>query len=84
MHIASSVGRNASGISIQLSDAPEDRFVNFNDPEGADRMLVTATDNITPGMNSFTIPLFARYLQTQPIIKPGEANGRVIYTLNYK
>ncbi|HAT2828741.1 TPA: hypothetical protein I8370_001740 [Klebsiella oxytoca] len=84
MHIASSVGRSASGISIQLSDTPEDRFVNFNDPEGADRMLVTATDNITPGMNSFTIPLFARYLQTQPIIKPGEANGRVIYTLNYK
>lgn len=84
MHIAKSVGRSAAGVSIQLSDAPEDRFVSFNDPEGAARMQVRTTDVITPGMNSFTIPLFARYLQTQPIVKPGEANGRIIYTLNYK
>ncbi|MFS4513892.1 type 1 fimbrial protein, partial [Delftia tsuruhatensis] len=38
----------------------------------------------TPNTSNHVIPLTARYVQTQPSVTTGLANGRATFTLNYQ
>ncbi|QKH36379.1 fimbrial protein [Achromobacter pestifer] len=39
---------------------------------------------ISTGMSTFSIPLTARYVQTDPVVTPGSANGRATFTMSYQ
>lgn len=67
----------AEGIGIQLSRTSSVKGkINLNT-----RIVGTAPDK---GTRNLTIPLFARYIQTESKVKSGKANGKLIYTISYK
>lgn len=39
---------------------------------------------IAQGTSTFSIPLEARYVQTEPVVTPGTANGRATFTMSYQ
>lgn len=70
----------ASGLGIQLSygttSSAGTELVNF---------ASTKTASIpTTGVSTITIPLAARYIQTENTVKPGKANGKATFTITYK
>ncbi|HBR6860763.1 TPA: type 1 fimbrial protein [Klebsiella aerogenes] len=80
MSIDSTPVNSANGLGIQLSygttaSAGTD-LVNFG---------LTKTAAIpTTGSTTITIPMAARYIQTENTVKPGKANGKVTFTITYK
>jgi len=70
-------GMAAGGIGLQLG-RPDGA------PHGFDTVYPSGIDpNSEPGA-SYAIPLAARYVQTDPVVTPGEANGAVIFTIDYQ
>lgn len=39
---------------------------------------------VSPGTTVFSIPLAARYVQTESVVTPGSANGRATFTMSYQ
>ncbi len=79
MSVSSSTAASAAeGIGIQLawgSSSGSPTLFNLN-----------GTQNFTPpsdGRQSITIPLAARYIRTGSSLKPGRADGKVTFTINY-
>ncbi|SFU28925.1 fimbrial protein [Xenorhabdus koppenhoeferi] len=72
MEIDSSGGA-AKGIGIQLQ-YDDNNFVKFGQPH-------QLTNSVSKGV--ITIPLQARYIQTENHVTPGKANGKVTYTMSY-
>lgn len=70
----------AAGVGIQLASGSSSGYslVNFSDSTQANITLLNNTSQ-----SNVTIPLMARYIQTDQNIIPGTANGKVIYTINY-
>lgn len=66
---------SATGVGIQL--AHSDIYNDFFDFDQEWRARISEGD-------SFTIPLWGRYIQTEKRITPGVANGVVILTVNYR
>ncbi|WP_324663558.1 fimbrial protein [Enterobacter bugandensis] len=68
---------SAEGVAIQLAKVNQGNKEPIN-------FLSEYQYDITPSNGStFTIPLAARYMRTDTVIKPGLANGKVIFTINY-
>ncbi|MDU7134947.1 fimbrial protein [Phytobacter diazotrophicus] len=67
----------AEGIGIQLS-----RTSNVNGKINLNARIVGTIPST--GVSQITIPLFARYIQTESNVKSGKANGKLIYTISYK
>lgn len=68
---------DASGIGIQLATAQnESSFIHLNEEFGGDFP--------TDGVASLSIPIFARYIQTETHVTPGRADSSVIYQLEYR
>lgn len=70
---------SASGIGIQLAtgDASAPSPVPFN----LNNAYQTAVDSGAPGTH--TIPMQARYYQTETRVTPGKANSKAVFTINY-
>lgn len=68
---------DASGIGIQLATAQnETSFIHLS---------AEMSGNFpTNGIASMTIPIFARYIQTQTHVTPGRADSSIIYQLEYR
>ncbi|HCT5819514.1 TPA: type 1 fimbrial protein [Citrobacter sedlakii] len=66
---------SATGVGIQL--AHSDIYNDFFDFDQEWRARISEGD-------SFTIPLWGRYIQTEKRITPGVANGVVSLTVNYR
>lgn len=68
----------ASGVGIQISQGTSDRPqapFNFNSEV---RYTLTTTGN-----GLLTIPLSARYIQTDNTVTPGRGDGKMTFTINY-
>lgn len=75
--MALSDSSSATGIGIQLSSSEsESGKINLN----------AAYTKMLPkdGTTNFTIPLFARYIQTENAVGAGTANGKLEYTISYR
>lgn len=77
-------GRKATGIGLQLGYTPD-----INASPGTPTTIWKNGDtwSVTPpndGTANFRIPLAARYYQTNTVVTPGPANGKVIFTIDYK
>lgn len=70
----------ASGIGIQMASGTmaSATLLNFNNSVQSSIDLP-----YTSSVSELTFPLVARYIQINNNIKPGSANGQVIYTINY-
>lgn len=70
---------SARGIGIQLAtgDASAPSPVPFN----LNNAYQTAVDSGAPGTH--TIPMQARYYQTETRVTPGKANSKAVFTINY-
>ncbi|MGR7044119.1 fimbrial protein [Klebsiella aerogenes] len=80
MDIDKSIDKSASGIGIQLSygstSSAGSDLVNFSN---------IRTDSIpTAGQSTITIPIAARYIQTDDRVTPGKADGKLMFTISYK
>lgn len=71
-----STGSSATGIGIQLSKT--------NSEAGIYNLNVGGSDVIEYGSSSFTIPVWARYIQTDATVTEGTANSSVVYTVTYQ
>lgn len=67
--------QSATGVGIQLAKTTSGSVFDFDEPWNG---------LIVSGKNSFHIPLFARYIQTDRNITPGVADGRALLTISYK
>lgn len=73
----------AAGIGIQIRSSDKvisygEDSANFGNPNQWQAGI------ITPNTSNHVIPLTARYVQTQPSVTTGLANGRATFTLNYQ
>lgn len=66
----------ASGIGIQLGWG-EGNPVPFN--LSTPQTMTLPTD----GRSNISVPLYARYIQTNAALSPGKANGKVTFLINY-
>lgn len=76
MGVDPSASPAASGVGIQLGwgdGAPAP--IDFNVPQ-KQTLPKDGTKNIN-------VPLYARYIQTEKKVTPGQANGKVTFTINY-
>ena len=69
----------ATGIGIQLSSG---------DTTSADSHVIDFSSSLSgtftaDGASSVTIPLSARYIQTEDRVTAGKANGKLVYTVTY-
>lgn len=74
---------SANGIGIQLGYSPD---INSSPTSPTSIWKNGDAWKITPpsdGRKSFRIPLAARYYQTDKVVTPGKADGKVIFTINY-
>lgn len=67
----------ASGIGIQLSSSE-----SVSGKINLDSVYTHVLPN--DGSQTITIPLFARYIQTENTLSAGSANGKLEYTINYR
>ncbi|MBT2048484.1 fimbrial protein [Enterobacter asburiae] len=67
----------ASGVGIQVAynNNATPQFATFNSEK---KFAMTNSSNTT-----VSLPLFARYYQTQTVVEPGVANATMTYTINY-
>lgn len=73
----------AAGIGIQIRSS--DKVISYGEDSanfGNPNQWQAGT--ITPDTRNHVIPLTARYVQTQPSVTTGLANGRATFTLNYQ
>ncbi|MGE8287180.1 MAG: fimbrial protein [Stenotrophomonas sp.] len=74
----------AEGVGVQI--LLDDRVLKYGPDSAAtnveNRWFAGSTGST--GSGDFTIPLSARYVQTQPTVKPGSANARATFTLSYE
>lgn len=79
MSIDTSDSSAATGIGIQVSSADatsaDTHIIDFGN-------ALTGTFN-SDGASSVTIPLSARYIQTEDSVTAGTADGKLIYTISY-
>ena len=67
----------ATGVGIQLSTSES--------ASGLVNLTNSITQNLSKdGSSTITIPLFARYIQTENSITAGIANGKLEYTITYQ
>lgn len=81
---SASGGREATGIGLQLGYTPD---INASPTAPTTIWKNGDTWKITPpnnGTANFRIPLAARYYQTNQVVTPGPADGKVIFTINYQ
>ena len=67
-------GSTATGVALQLLHASQ--LLSYGEPN---QWLAGSTDN-----GVFQIPLTARYIQTETLIRPGTANGLATFTMSYR
>lgn len=73
----SSAAGSASGVGIQLSTAQnEAAFIRLNQELSGDFPF--------DGSASVTVPVYARYIQTEASVQPGRADSSIIYRLEYR
>jgi type 1 fimbria pilin len=80
MAIDSTVSGAAAGVGIQIGwgQLPNPTLFNFS----TEQAMALPKD----GRPEITIPLLARYIRTaadKPGVSPGQANGKVVFTINY-
>ncbi|MGG9647469.1 fimbrial protein [Escherichia coli] len=64
----------ATGLGIQISRTQAEQTWSS----------LTWTDLNTPAANTIKIPLYARYIKTGNTVTAGQANSKLIYTVQYK
>lgn len=71
----------ATGVALQLlhGNAVLSYGADSNAPDNPNQWQAGSTGNGT-----FQITLTARYLQTEPTVHPGTANGLATFTLSYR
>ncbi|UBO72388.1 fimbrial protein [Aeromonas rivuli] len=69
-------GSQASGVGIQIAAYQESRPATFSKPT----IFYQGSD----GSPSRTVNYFARYIQTETTVTPGDANGTVSFLIEYK
>lgn len=79
MSVDTSDASAAMGIGIQISSG---------DTASADSHIIDFSSSLSgtftsDGTSSVTIPLSARYIQTEDSVTAGTANGKLIYTVSY-
>lgn len=78
MSLDTSGGNSASGVGIQIG---------WGSATGNPSLFNFTTGNSfnppTDGTANFIIPLSARYIQTLKTISPGQANGKITFTIDY-
>ncbi|EKM5743464.1 fimbrial protein [Enterobacter kobei] len=81
ININTSQAGAASGVGIQLGygDNSAPSVWDLTSPQ--EYVLPT---EFSPTNGSINIPVFARYYQTENIVKPGKADGQVMFTINYQ
>ncbi|WP_412504066.1 fimbrial protein [Shewanella indica] len=70
---------SAQGVAIQLAEFSNRRFNNYI-KFGTPWIYTLSNENST----TFTIPLRARYIQTESEVTPGRADATATFTLTYK
>lgn len=78
MSVLSGSSNSALGVGIQLGwgdSTGSPTPINF----GVARSITLPTD----GRSTITIPLSARYIQTDSVITPGRADGKATFIINY-
>lgn len=70
--------RAATGVGIELSRRDISGSIAMDGSGGFNLPNLPKEDNAT-----YTIPLKARYVQTDTTVKPGPANGSVVFTITY-
>lgn len=81
--LALSSGSTASGLGIQI--LKDDVVLGYGpDSTAAGNTNQWKSGTITQGTSVFQIPLSARYVQVDPNISPGAANGLATFTLSYQ
>lgn len=68
----------ATGVGIELSRRDISGSIAMDGSGGFNLPNLPKEDNAT-----YTIPLKARYVQTDTTVKPGPANGSVVFTITY-
>ncbi|WP_336185804.1 fimbrial protein [Klebsiella grimontii] len=68
----------ATGVGIELSRRDISESIAMDGSGGFNLPNLPREDNAT-----YTIPLKARYVQTDTMVKPGLANGSVVFTITY-
>lgn len=68
----------ATGVGIELSRRDISESIAMDGSGGFNLPNLPKEDNAT-----YTIPLKARYVQTDTTVKPGLANGSVVFTITY-
>ncbi|QCC93277.1 type 1 fimbrial protein [Enterobacter cloacae] len=79
MSVDTSDASAATGIGIQLSSG---------ETTSADSYIIDFSSSLSgtftsDGASSVTIPLSARYIQTEDSVTAGTANGKLVYTVSY-
>lgn len=70
-------GTAAGGVGLQLG-RPDGA------PHGFDAVYPSGIDPQSEPGASYAIPLAARYVQTDTVVTPGEANGAIVFTVDYQ
>lgn len=70
-------GAVAGGIGLQLG-RPD------GSPHGFDTRLPSGIVPLSEPGAGYAIPLAARYVQTEAVVAPGEANGSILFTIDYQ
>jgi type 1 fimbria pilin len=70
---------SATGVGIELSQENEGESIALDGSSGIELKNLNTTDN-----SVYTIPLQARYVQYDSEVKPGLANGAVVFTVTYQ
>lgn len=81
---SASGGKEATGIGLQLGYTPD---INASPTTPTKIWKNGVSWSVTPpnnGTANFRIPLAARYYQTSQVVTPGPADGKVVFTINYK
>lgn len=68
----------ATGVGIELSRRDNSESIAMDGSGGFNLPNLLKEDNAT-----YIIPLKARYVQTETTVKPGLANGSVVFTITY-
>ena len=74
---SSTTGSAATGVGIQLWQGNSGTAVAF--PFNQEQRFTLPTN----GINTISVPLVARYIQTSQQVTPGRADGKVTFTINY-
>lgn len=70
---------SATGVGIELSQQSISESILLDGSGGFNLLNLPKEDNAT-----LTIPLKARYVQTESTVKPGMAKGAVVFTITYQ